>query len=157
MAEEVNVYEVSLDAYSPAKVAELCAALEIPTAKKTVPINDAKGTLIREEPFLEPVFHTGAGSPEDRFARMVEFFEELQPAVKDKDGKIVRVNSPLDVIGLCVSGRLDLKLRNVITTANKVVDPEAEVQKLAKNLFKAKAGKITMEQAMQRARLALEA
>lgn len=143
MPEEAKEETLRLSDWSYETMIAAATELGIPVVEKEVPIPGTKKAQTVK--FNEPRFELGEGTSQDRFTRLVAWFQKVQ-----SDG------DPLDLNGLCVSGRVDLKLRNLLGQQYKPIDPEAEIKKMAERLHKAKAGKISMEQAMERARAALE-
>lgn len=123
MAEKTkSVYDVSRSSFDPTEAAQVAESLGIVTEATDLEIKNEAGKVIKTVAFRKVLFEEPIGAddtPEERLARRLAFFEELQPAVS-KDGVVVRLNSPLDIDAVHVTSSLDLAMRNGIRSKEKI-------------------------------------
>lgn len=155
--QEKSVWDVSRQAFDPDKAAEVAKACGIATKPTSLELKDDKGKVVKTVDFQKVLFAEPiciGDTPADRLARAVEFFEQLQPPVKDKDENVIRENNPLDIYGAHATYSLDLTMRTGIKSKEKSVleGPDKAIGKAAAQLA-AHMG-ITAEAALARIKVA---
>jgi hypothetical protein len=153
---EVNVNEVSRQAIDPVVVAQVCEKLGIVLKDTDLEIRNEKKEVLKKVTFKKPVFEDGDKPAAERFQAAVEFLETVQPPQTDKEGKVTRVNNPLDILLSHLSYSFDLTQRNGIRSKESILiaGPDKEMEKQAKKIAAAKG--ITFEAALERVKLAWE-
>ena len=158
MAEtEKSVYDVSRQSFDPARVAEVAESLGIATEETSLDLKNEKKEVVKTIKFVKVLFEKPTGpedTPDERLARLVAFFEELQPASTNDKGEVIRENNPLDVAAGHVTYSLDLTLRGGIRSkeALAIQGPDKEIAKQAKKLAAYKG--ITEDAALELVKLA---
>lgn len=134
------------------RISAIAAECGVPLrdTEKEIPVS-ADGKETRTVRFKLPVFEGLAEDvrqPDVKLASAIAFMTAWGEGEKDYNA--------LNKLLYSASYGFGLGVRNAITQREKPIDPEAEVKKMAERLYKAKGGKISLEQAMDRARMALE-
>ena len=144
--------EVSRQGVAPELVATIAASLGIVLKDTDLEIKDEKGVVLKKVLFKKPVFEDGDSSPDDKFAAVLAFLEELFPAVKNDKGVVERENNPLNILLSHMTYSFDLTQRNAIRSKEKVVleGPDKAIGKAAKDLASFQG--ITLDEALARVR-----
>jgi hypothetical protein len=133
---ESNVNKVSRQYADPSVVEAVAKELEIATRPTDVEIKNEKGEVLKKVPFVTVLFEEGDRASEDKLAAAVAMIEKLFPAIRDKEGNVVRTNDPVAILLSHLSYSFDLTIRNGVRTKERTIveGPDKEIEKQAKRL-----------------------
>lgn len=141
------------------QTSELAVTSGVKLEETSLDLNDKTGKTLKTIHFPKVRFEESTGpedTPDERFARMVAFFQTAFPPVKGADGTLQRANNPLDIIASHVSYSLDLTMRNGIRSKEAALleGPDKAMLKQAEKLAQFKG--ISIEAALAKVKAAWE-